>query len=171
MVHWNPIFQLILNSGWWKRFLVNYKPFAFIQSFFLLVDTIHKIKWRPIFKEEQYSCSLKPFSWIFANIPASGSSFFWLVEEEFSSYLSSRLVYMKFGLISNRVLLFRGFFLLLESITEIRCNSFLRFFQFLAVEAVFPVSGNGFSIECYLLQLVETDFFFLVFYYSEQISC
>ena len=41
--------------------MVNYKPFAFIQSFFLLVDTIHEIKCMPIFKEEHYSCSLKQF--------------------------------------------------------------------------------------------------------------
>ena len=61
-------------------------------------------------QEEQYSCSLKPFSWIFADIPASGSSFFRLVETEFSSNPSSRLVYTDFGLISNRVLLFRAFF-------------------------------------------------------------
>ena len=40
--------------------MVNYKPFAFIQSFFLLVDTIHEFKCRPIFKEEQCSGSLKP---------------------------------------------------------------------------------------------------------------
>ena len=26
------------------------------------------------------------------------------------------------------------------------------------MEAVFPASGNGFFIECYLLQLVETEF-------------
>ena len=48
LVHLNRIFQLILHSGQWKRFLVNYKPFAFIQSFFLLVDTIFEIKCRPI---------------------------------------------------------------------------------------------------------------------------
>ena len=85
LVHLNRIFQLILHSGYWKRILVNCKPFAFIRSFLLLVETIHEVKCRKIFKEEQYSCSLKPFSWIFADIPASGSSFFWLVQTEFSS--------------------------------------------------------------------------------------
>ena len=74
------------------------------------MDTIHEIKCKPIFKEGQYSCSLKPFSWIFADIPASGSNFFRLVETEFSSNSSSRLAYTDFGLISNRVLLFEAFF-------------------------------------------------------------
>ena len=80
LVHLNRIFQLILHSGCRKRFLVNYKIFDFIQSFFLLVHTIREIKFGQIFKEEHYSCSLKPFSWIFADISASGSNFFRLVE-------------------------------------------------------------------------------------------
>ena len=63
LVHLHRIFQLILHSGYWKRFLVLFKPLALIQSFFLLVDTIHEIKSRPIFKEEQL-------------FPASGSGVF-----------------------------------------------------------------------------------------------
>ena len=64
-----------------------FKSFAFIQSFFLLVDTIHEIKYRLVINEGHYSCSLKPFSdfRIFADIPASRSSFFRLVEMDFSS--------------------------------------------------------------------------------------
>ena len=65
---------------------------------------------------------MKPFSWIFADIPVSGSSFFRLVETEFSSNPSPRLVYMDSGSISNRVRLFRASFLLLENFTEIRCK-------------------------------------------------
>ena len=130
LVHWNLIFQRILHSGQWKRFLVDYKPFALIQSFFLLVETILEIKCRPIFKEEHYSCSLKPFSLIFGDIAASGNSFFRLVETDFSSNPSSRLVYTDFWLISNGVLLFRVFSLLLDSITEIRCKPvFFDFFS------------------------------------------
>ena len=45
--------------------------------------------------------------------------------------------------------------MLLESITEIRCKPVP--FQFLTVEAVFPASGNGFSIECCSFQRVKTD--------------
>ena len=37
-------------------------------------------------------------------------------------------------------------------------TSFLQFFQFLTKEAVFPASKNGFSVECYSLQRVKTDF-------------
>ena len=66
---------LLGHSGQWNRFLVHYKPFAFIQSIFLLVDTILEIKCRSIFKNEHYSCSLRPVSWIFADIPASVSNF------------------------------------------------------------------------------------------------
>ena len=87
MVYLNRIFQLILHPGYWKQFLANYKPFAFIQSLFLLVDIIHEIKFKPIFKEKQYACSLKPFSWIFSDIRANGSSFFRLKEMEFHQIL------------------------------------------------------------------------------------
>ena len=113
-----------MNPSFWQveTVLVNYESFAFIQSSFLLVGTIFEIKCSPIFKEEHYSCSLKPFSWIFENIPESGSSFFRPMETEFPSNPSSRLVYTDFGLISNRVLLFKALFLLLESNTEIRCK-------------------------------------------------
>ena len=72
----------------------------------MLVDTVLEIKCKPNFKEKHYSCSLKPFFWIFADIPVSGSSFFRLVETEFSSNPSSQLVYTDFQLILNRELLF-----------------------------------------------------------------
>ena len=116
-----------------------------MESFFLLVDTILETKCKPISKEEHYSCSLKPFSWIFADIPASGNSFFRLVETDFSSNPSSRLVYTDFGLISNRVLLFRAFSLLLERITKIRCK---------------PVFFNFFSSQQWQqsFRLLKTDF-------------
>ena len=120
----------------WKWFLVNYKPSTFIQSFYLLVDTIREIKCRPIFKEEQYSCSLKPFSWIFADIPASGSSFFRLMETEFSSNPSSRLVYTDLGLISRRVLLFRVFFYCWKALLKLGVNQ---------VSSIFSVSNSGSS--------------------------
>ena len=112
LVHLNRIFRLIPHSGQWKQFSINYKPSDFIQSFFLLVKTTNEIKYRPIFKEEEYSCSLKPSSWIFADISARrrSSSFFRLLKAQFSSNPSSRLAYKNFGLISNRVLLFRAFF-------------------------------------------------------------
>ena len=131
MVHLSRIFQLILHSGYCKWLLFNYKLFAFIQRFFLLVNTILEIKCWPIFKDGHYSCLLKHFSWIFADIPASESRFFQLVEPEFLSNPSSKLAYMDFGLISNRVLLFIAFFLLLESSTETSYEPvFFNFFGF-----------------------------------------
>ena len=46
----------------------------------------------------------------------------------------------------------RSFFLLLDTILEIRCKPiFFHFFLFLKAEAVFPVSGNEFFIECFIL--------------------
>ena len=87
--------SFILASG--NGFSVNCKPCGSIQSSLLLMDTILEIKCRPIFKGEHYSWSLKPFSWIFADIPASESSLFRLVETEFSSNPSLRLVYTDFG--------------------------------------------------------------------------
>ena len=73
------------------------------------MGTVHEIKCLPIFKEEHYCCFLKPFYWIFEDIPASGSIFFRLVKKDFSSNPSSRPVYTDFGLILNRVLSFIAF--------------------------------------------------------------
>ena len=45
----------------------------------------------------------------------------------------------------------RSFFLLVDTMLEIRCKAiFFDFFLFLTAEVVFPVSGNGFSIECFI---------------------
>ena len=110
LVHWNRIF--LTNSLFWQVETVfgKLQTFCFYSKLFSEVDTILEIKCRLVFKEEHYSCSLKPFSWIFADIPAGQNSFSWLVETEFSSNPSSRLVYTDFWLTSNRVLLFRAFF-------------------------------------------------------------
>ena len=119
--------------------MVNHKPFAFIQNFFLLVDTIYEIKYRPIFKEEHYSCCLKQFSWIFEDIPASGSSFLGLFETEFLSNPSSSLVYADFGLVLNRVLLFRAFFSAAKkALMKLGVNQFSSNFSV-------PNSGSSFS--------------------------
>ena len=166
LVHSNRIFQLILHSGQRKRFLVNQTHFAFIETFFLLVDTIHEIKCRPIFKEH-YSYLLKPFYWIFTDIPASGSSFFRLVETEFSSTPSSRQVDTNFELISNRVLLFRAFFFCCwKALLKLRVNQFSSIFSV-------PNSGSSFPDQLkqifyrMLFQRVETDFFSKVLLFRE----
>ena len=100
------------------------------------MDTILEIKCKPIFKEEHYKYSLKPSSWIFADIPASGSSFFRLVETEFPANPSSRLVYTDFGLTSNRVVLFRAFFW--KALLKLDVNQFFSIFSV-------PNSGSSFS--------------------------
>ena len=124
----NRIFQQILHSGWWKRFLTNYKSFAFIQNFFLLEDTIHEIKCRPIFRRTLFLL-VKTISLGFTDIPASGSSFFGLVETEFLSNPSLGLLYKDLGHFET-AFLFGAFFLLLENITEIRCKPvFFGFFS------------------------------------------
>ena len=51
--------------------------------------TILEIKCRPFFKGEYYSFLLKLFSWVLADIPASGSSFFRLVETDISSFITT----------------------------------------------------------------------------------
>ena len=139
--------------------MVNYKPFAFIQSFFLLVVSIHKIKCRSISKEKHYSCSLKPFSWIFADILASGSSFFRLVEMDFFKSFIAASVY-GFWVNFKPCVFIQGFFSAVGKYYRNQVQtSFLQFFQFLTVEAVFPASGNEFSIEFSSFPRVETDFF------------
>ena len=135
------------------------------------MDTFLEINYRPDFKEKHYSCSLKPFSWIFADIPASGSSFFRLVETEFSSNPSSQLVYTDFGLISNRVLLFRVFFFCSwKALLKLGVNHFSSIFSF-------PNSGSSFSVSVFRNQFfaIHSDegerIFCLVFFYLQQISC
>ena len=104
----------------------------------------------PLFKEK-YFCSLKLFSWIFADIPASGSSFSQVVKSELLWNPSLRLVYTDFGLILNRVILFRAFFSASEKkLLKLVQTNFLQFFQFLTVEAVFPAGEHRFSIERFI---------------------
>ena len=67
IIFFDKSFILASENG----FLVNHKPFALIQSLSLLVDTIIEIKCRPSFKQKHYSCSLKPFSLISADILTS----------------------------------------------------------------------------------------------------
>ena len=101
---------------------------------------------------------MKPFSWIFADIPASGSNFFLLVKTDFSSNPSSRLLHTDFGLISNLALLFRAFFLLWKALLKLDVNQFSSIFLVPNSGSNFPASGNGFFIECYSFRRVETEF-------------
>ena len=133
--------------------MVNFKPFfAFIQSFLRLVDTIHEIKCRPIFKKRHYSCSLKPFSWTFADIPTNESSFFWLV---FIKFFITTSVY-RFG-VNFKPCVFIWSFCLCCWKALLKLG--VRFIQFVTLEAAFLASGNGFSIKYYSFRRVETDFF------------
>ena len=72
------------------------------------------------------------FLGFFSDIPASGNSFFRLVETEFSSYPSSFITIL--GWFQTVCFYSELFFLLLESITEIRCKS---------VFSIFSVSSSG----------------------------
>ena len=133
--------------------MVNYKLFfAFTQSFLQLVNTIHEIKCRPIFKERHYSCSLKPFSWIFADIPTNESSFFWLV---FIKFFITTSVY-RFGVNFKPCVVIRSLCLCCwKALLKLG----VRFIQFVTLETAFLASGNGFSIKYYSFRRVETDFF------------
>ena len=75
------------------RFSVNFKPCAFIQMYFFAAG---KHYWNQV---------LISFLLFFQFLTVE--AFFWRVETEFLSNTSSRLLYTDFGLISNRVLLFR----------------------------------------------------------------
>ena len=60
IVFFNKSFILASGNDFW---LITDLLLLF-RAFFFLVDTILEIKCKPIFKEEHYSCLLKPFSWI-----------------------------------------------------------------------------------------------------------
>ena len=133
--------------------MVNYKLFfAFTQSFLQLVNTIHEIKCRPIFKERHYSCLLKPFSWTFADIPTNESRFSWLV---FIKFFITTNVY-RFGVNFKPCVVIRSLCLCCwKALLKLS----VRFIQFVTLEAAFLASGNGFSIKYYSFRRVETDFF------------
>ena len=140
----NPSFRLVETDFQ----LITNLVFLF-RAFSLVVNANLEIKCWPIFKGNRYSSSLKPISWIFSDTEWRVSSFFRLLETKFSSNASLRLMCTDFGLILNYAHLFRAFFpLLMESISEFRCKPIL--FQFLKVDAVFPVSENRFFIECFI---------------------
>ena len=120
--------------------MVNCKPFAFIQSFFQLMETILEIKCRPTFKRRtlfllvetifsdfcRYSCEWKHI------FPASGNGVF----------IKSFMRTSAYGFWVNFkpcAFIQSFFFLLLESITEIRCKPV--FFDFFLVSN----SGGSFS--------------------------
>ena len=52
--------------------------------------------------------------------------------------------------LSNLLVLFRAFFCWWTAFLNLGVNQNFSIFRFLAVEAVFPSSGNGFSIECFI---------------------
>ena len=76
--------------------------------------------WTPFMK---LNCSLKLFSWIFADLTASGSSFFRLVETDFllNDIHSDEWKRIFFP----GVFLFRAHFVLVETIIQIKVNQFL----------------------------------------------
>ena len=129
------LFQFLKYPFYWKQGFhlveIHFKHIFYYdqwQQIFCL------IKCRPNFKQEHYSCSFKPFSWIFTDIPVSGSSFFRLVEMKILSNPSQRLVYSNFGLISNHILQFKAFFCYWKA----GVNQFSSIF-------LLPNSGNSFS--------------------------
>ena len=122
LVHSNRIFQLVLHSGLWEWFLINYKPFTFIRSFYLLADTIHESKCMLIFKEEL----LLLVETIFLDLC--------IYSCEWKQLFRARLCFYSELL-----------FLLFESITEIRRKPvLLNFFHFLTVKQFFQLVETDF---------------------------
>ena len=151
------------------RFSVNFKPCAFIQMYFFAAG---KHYWNQV---------LISFLLFFQFLTVE--AFFWRVETEFLSNTSSRLLYTDFGLISNRVLLFRRFFSATgKHYWNYVLTNFLPFFHFLTVEAVFLPSGNVFinsfittSVYRFCVNLKPCAFlqifFFLLFELMTEIRC
>ena len=84
------LFQFLKYPFYWKQVFHLVKIFFKQILYYCQWQRIFCLnKCRPIFKEEHYSCSLKPFSWILTDIAASGSSFFLLVEMKFLSLIAS----------------------------------------------------------------------------------
>ena len=170
LVHLNSIFYLIVCSGQWKGFLVNYKTFAFIQSFFQLVNTIHEIICQPIFKEGQYSCSLKPFFKFFADIPAIGTAFSGQWKQSFDQILHHDYC-IQFGVIFEPCAFIQSFFFCCwKVLLKLGANQFSSIFSV-------PKSGSNFSgqwkrifYRILFIPRVKTDFFQVLFY-LEQILC
>ena len=164
IVFFNKFF--ILASG--KGFLAKYKPFAFIQSFFLLQDNILEIKCSSIFfkKKEHYFRSFKPFYWVFVDIPASGSSFCGQQKRSFHQILCQCQCIRILSQFQTVRFYSKLFFCCWKALLKLGVNQFSSIS--LTVEEVFPTSVNGFSIESYLFQRVETNFLSLARFSEKQ---
>ena len=160
IVFFNEYFILVKGKGFWL--ITNFE--LLFRAFFLLVNTIPEIKCKPIFEEEHYSCSLKPVSWIFADILANGRRNF---------PASGNRVFIKFFITTSAYRFWVNFkpfaciqslfFCCWKALLYLGVNQFSSTCQFLTVKAVFPAIINGFSIEWYLSWRVKTDFLSSVF--------
>ena len=126
LVHGNHIFQRILHSGYLKQFLVDYKPFAFIQNFFLLVDNIILLVETIFLDFSRYSFEGKQL------FPASGNGVF------IKSFITTS-VYGFWVNFKPWIKAFRDFFFCCRKVLlKLRVNHFSSIFSV-------PNSGSSFS--------------------------
>ena len=97
------VFWLITNLLlWFRAFLCSWTPLLKLNVDLVLNKNIIPARWNHFLWFLQISWHQISFSWI----PTGGSSYLRLVETEFPSNPSSRLVYTGFCLISNHVLFY-----------------------------------------------------------------
>ena len=97
------VFWLITNLLlWFRAFLCSWTPLLKLNVDLVLNKNIIPARWNHFLWFLLISWHQISFSWI----PAGGSSYLRLVETEFPSNPSSRLVYTGFCLISNHVLFY-----------------------------------------------------------------
>ena len=125
-ISWRYILQESFITASGNGFSVFWEWYSFIHIFF---EAIIAIRGRPMFKKILFLLLGTVFFNLFRHCFKWKQSFGPL-KSYFSTNPSSQVVYADFGLISNSVPLFRAFFLLLESITEIMCKPvFFDFFS------------------------------------------
>ena len=155
----------MLHSSWWEPIFCLVEAVCFCSEHFFCCCKIWLKLGGINFNRKIFSGYLKPF-FIFCQ----KKQFFRIVGTNFSTNASFRLVKTYFVSSGNSMLLFRAFFLLLETIIEIRGNQFQQKNIFLLVETIFNffcqkkqffrIVGTCFSTNP-SFQLLDKDFLFI----------
>ena len=159
LVHLNRIFEVLYSS-----FCLITKPFAFIQSFFLLVDIIHEIKCRPIFQIKTLFFLVETSSLDSCRYSSEWRQVFpgqW--KQSFHQILHPYQCIRISG--SSQTVRFysKPYFWLLDSITEIRCKPVFFYFLIGTVEVIFFGYWKRLFVSNAIHSDESTQIFFLVF--------
>ena len=163
IVFFNKFFILASGKGFWQNInlLLLFGALFCCRTPFLKLNVGQFKK-----KKKKHFCSLKPFYWVFVDIPVSGSSFCGQQKRSFHQILCHCQCIPILSQFQTARFYSELFFCCWKALLKLGVNQFSSIS--LTVEEVFPTSVNGFSIESYLFQRVETNFLSLARFSEKQ---